>query len=657
MKKRKLLPLMLLSVLFSCSENKPEIDEELEGKGTLVINSKETGVKSSSGTSYELDDLKTAIITIEQNGEVLEGYDAKEVQLEKWGENSITISGIELDKGTAYSITEFELKNNDKATTFASPIDGSEAASWVQKALPINFDIKANETTEVEVQVVTTLGATPDDFGYNKFTFADKTPKVQAYLENIEAIFLGKGEKMVHHFTKRGIPTYSEVYRNHAINKHVTLDYIAETFKHYYIDDKTMPEKLVREIHTDGNLHEYQIINYHASGNIAKMETASSLWEINDKGLLAKYTSKNAAGVNDYGWSEYFYNDNGFLIERKGFNAEGAYTNSYKYTVDEEGKQLSRERVNANGETIYPKYKWFYTDGVESGREDVHIDDNGEEYIRYKYEYQLDASGLAVSEVEIFTYKETVETHNTEYIYEGQKLVKSITTNPDNSDYKKEKFYDELGYYENREDKTNVYDFRGRLIERHYQVEDYKIVEFYDMELEISEKRFYSLDGLLLKSIYPSDGVLREYWPNGKQKKYIRYNYYTNILEHEDLIHLEIDYKNPTEYKQFDLLNYIEYISEYNENGVRLSGCSIRNNRYETSNYPNGRIISVFERQYKKEGADYVTTIETTSDFYYYQGDYMYCAPNQLYQYTVYIENLATGEETFTAYDSNGNEM
>ena len=177
------------------------------------------------------------------------------------------------------------------------------------------------------------------------------------------------------------------------------------------------------------------------------------------------------------------------------------------------------------------------------------------------------------------------------------------------------------------------------------------------MELEISEKRFYSLDGLLLKSIYPSDGVLREYWPNGKQKKYIRYNYYTNILEHEDLIHLEIDYKNPTEYKQFDLLNYIEYISEYNENGVRLSGCSIRNNRYETSNYPNGRIISVFERQYKKEGADYVTTIETTSDFYYYQGDYMYCAPNQLYQYTVYIENLATGEETFTAYDSNGNEM
>jgi hypothetical protein len=102
---------------------------------------------------------------------------------------------------------------------------------------------------------------------------------------------------------------------------------------------------------------------------------------------------------------------------------------------------------------------------------------------------------------------------------------------------------------------------------------------------------------------------------------------------------------------------HIEYISEYNENGVRLSSCSIRNNRYETSNYPNGRIISVFERQYKKEGADYVTTIETTSDFYYYQGDYMYCAPNQLYQYTVYIENLATGEETFTAYDSNGNEM
>ena len=657
MKTLKLLSLMLLSALLSCSDDKSEITGEVdEGKGTLVINSTETkGTKSSSGTSYELGDLETAIITIEQNGEVLEGYDAKEVQLEKWGESSITISGIELDNGIAYSITEFELKNEDKATTFASPIEGSQAANWVQQALPIKFEIKVDETTEVEIQVVTTLGATPEDFGYNKFTFDDETPKVQAYLENIETIFLDKGEKMVHHFTKRGIPTYSEIYRKHAVNTHVDLDYIAETIKHYYIDDETSPEKLTIEYHTDSNIREYSFKSFHASGNVAEMESSTGIWEFDDKGLLTKYTSHNEAGVNDYGWYEYLYNENGYLLEKKEFDVEGEYKFSYKYTVDNEGNQLSEIREKANGDIIYPKYNWTYTDGKKSGREIVYLDDNDEEFIGYKVEYEYDASGLLAKKIETQDFGETIIA-TTEFIYDDKKLTKSIFTKSNDPNYRSEQYYDELGYAVNVETNQNVYDFRGRLIESHYQEEDYKIVDFYNMEAELAERRYYNLNGILIKTIYPNDRILRKYWSNGQQKTYIRYNN-VDILAEEELTEIEVNYKNPKEYDEFDLLNYIEYISEFDEEGIRQYRSYVRNIPTNDGNYPNGRIIEVKENQYRKEGGDYITIKQTICNFYYELGTSSYCDPSQLYMYSVAEFNLETGESDIRSYYPNGTQM
>lgn len=643
-------------MFLSCSDSKSDIeDEEIQGKGILVVNSTEAnGTKTSSGTSYELSDLKTAIITIEQNGIVLEGYDAKEVQLQKWGEDNITIKGIELDNGEDYSITEFELKNDDKATTFASPKSGSQAEKWVEQALPIKFDIKANETTQLEIEVVTTLGASPNDFGYSVFAFSDESPKVQEYLENIETIFLNKGERIIHHYTKRGVPTYSEIFRNHIVNTHVNLDYIAETIKHYYDGDANRSEKITIEYHKDSEVRQYNFNSFHASGNIEVMEGDNRIWEFNENGLLIKSTSKNEAGVNDYGSYEYLYNENDYLIERKDYNLEGEYILSYKYTVDNDGNRLSQEKVKANGDILYPKYSWSYTDGKKTGKETVYYDNN-KEFVAYENVYEYNANGLLSQRTETSNFSNVI-VHTTQFIYDGENLVKSIYTKSDEPNNKVEQYHDALGYLTYGENNKNVYDFRGRLLEKHYQDNDFKLVDCFDMEADLIKRKYYNLNGVLIKTIHPKDRILRKYWSNGRQRTYIKYALVDFIAE-EELTEIEVNYKNPKTDKEFELLNYVHYLNRYDENGNRQHSSYFNIITTDDGNYPNGKIIKVSENQYKKDGADYKSIKQTICQFYYKTGTYSYCSPTDLYMYVVAERNLENGDYSIKYYNPDGTEM
>ncbi|MUP37562.1 hypothetical protein [Labilibaculum euxinus] len=646
---------LLCALCYSCSDSKDEPDLPPEpGKGILSISPTESSnTKSSAGTSYELSDLVTAVITIEQNNVVLEAYNSKEITLEKWGDKSYTIKGIELEEGSNYSITAFKLKNEEDNTTFASPITGSTASAWVNESLPISFTIDTDKTTEVDLQVVTTLGSKPSDFGYHSFTFSDNTPGVQSYLENIETIFLDKNEKIVHHFTQRGIPTYSEIYRNHIINKHISIDIIAETIKHYYTGDGVFPKKVIIERHISKEASmEYLFTEHYESGNIAKMESNSEVREFDDNGLPTKYISLNSAGVPEW-HVEYSHNDKGYLESKHYFDIEGIKDYSYNYTYDDEGNQISKSRVNSDGTLLPSQVEYEYINGLMKRTIYYSVNENQEkeEYAHEDFEYNSD--NLLVKESMAYTSSEIVNT--LDYIYSGNKLVSSearISTDPD---FLKIYYYDDLGWMEN-ENSNKIYDFRGHLIEDHYVSGEYKIVELYDDDSKISEKKIYSMDGVLLKSVQPeNNNAVINYWDNGFAKSETFFNNNFDILFYQNMTNTEFDTHNPTESDQFELLNHVRYHINNNESGVMLSRVYLET--MANDEYSSGIIIRAVDEQYAKEKADYSVVKRVYTYFYYSQYNSTYADPNDLYKYVVVVDDLVTGEMTSTYYDANGNKI
>jgi hypothetical protein len=650
--KTLILVALLSAACFSCSKSSSGIEEEdpelLVGKGMLAIGVSETGnTKSSDGTSFKLEDLKKAIITIEKDGVVLEDFDSKEVQLENWGDESFTIKGVDLDNGD-YSITGFLLKNEDSATTFASPIDGSLAADWVQEALPINFDITVDETTQVDIQVVTTLGSKPADFGYSSLSFSDKTPNVQSYLENIETIFLNKNEKIVHHFTQRGIPTYSEIYRNHKINRNLTLDFIAQTIKHYYLGDGSLPEKVSLENHvkiSSQAVVDYFFTEHYASGNIKNIKNNSSKLTLNEKGLVTKDEDLNSAGVvTEY--SEYIYNEDDFVIESKYYNADGSFDYSYKFSVDSDGNTLSRSKFDENGDLQYPKYESEYTDGVEVKRTQIVLNENSEEIEYFVFDFEYNSENLRVKDTYTYNRAEPA-VYTSEYSYSGNIIISSIETSPSHS---YTDFYDEIGMKID-EDIKYILDYKCRLVEKQYEADGYDIVELFNLREELIEKKFYNPDGKLVKTI-DNNKVIR-FWGNGREKSI------TSLITQDfdligNLTKTDFEYHHPTQKEQFELLNYVIYHDSFDENGVKLSECDVR--WFDNNEYSAGVEIHVYENQFEKVDGVLKVTKQVSSVFCYNNGEKNthYANPDHLYKYVVVTNDLVTGEVTQKYYDAQG---
>ncbi|BAX82429.1 hypothetical protein [Labilibaculum antarcticum] len=650
-----ILVALFSAACFSCSkDDSPEKDIELSGKGMLAIGVSETGnTKSSAGTSFELENLKTAIISIEKDGAVLDGFNSKEVQLENWGDNSFTIKGVDLDNGDGYAITGFLLKNEDRATTFASPVDGSLAAAWVQEALPISFKIAVDETTQIDIQVVTTLGSKPQDFGYSSLSFSDKTPNVQSYLKNIETFFLDKNEKIVHHFTQRGIPTYSEIYRNHAVNKNITLDFIGQTIKHYYPVDGSLPEKITVEDHTRTNTQptvDYFFTEHYESGNIKKIKNNLSLLTLNEEGFVTKNESLNATGVAT-GHIDYLYNEDDYITEYKYYNVDGSFSSALKLTVDSDGNALSRIRFNQDGEILYPKYESEYTNGLEVKLIRIELNENDEETESFVYDFEYNSENLLVRELQTQIYEET-QVNTIEYNYSGNNLTSSTSTS---QAYSYTTYYDEIGrtLYDDKE-VINVLDYKGRLLERQYEDDGYNVVEIFDLYEELMEKKFYDSNEKLVKKI--DNSVVIKYWENG-HRKFMTSFAVRNMNLIESFSKTDFEYHHPTQKEQFELLSYVGNHFSYDENGVKLADCQIR--WQNNSEYSEGIEIHVYENQYEKVDGKLSATKRVTSIFSYSQGDRSLRIVNtdDLYQYVVVTEDLLTGDITSKYYDAQGTEF
>jgi len=151
---------LIASLLFvSCDKELTESNNKEIGKLAFSISKEHNalaGISLKAGEAYNLDLVSEAIITIEKDGVVVEGFDSKTLTISSWGDGNYTTPDIQLEVATGYSLTKFELKNADGLMIFASPTTGEAGAENVDNPLPLSFDIALDATTPIDVEVLST---------------------------------------------------------------------------------------------------------------------------------------------------------------------------------------------------------------------------------------------------------------------------------------------------------------------------------------------------------------------------------------------------------------------------------------------------------------------------------------------------------------------
>ncbi|MCT4636080.1 MAG: hypothetical protein N4A72_00095 [Bacteroidales bacterium] len=159
---------LILSTFTSCEKDQVSSPEEY---GVLSFGTVSSTVTPElrSVDKQKLSDVRSAVITITKDGKVYEDFKLKTIKVNLWGGSNFTTEDVKLKIGSGYKLEHFALKNDEGKVIFASPKKGSALASKVSKPLSIDFAIKKDERTAVEVEVISTANTTPADFGYAYF--------------------------------------------------------------------------------------------------------------------------------------------------------------------------------------------------------------------------------------------------------------------------------------------------------------------------------------------------------------------------------------------------------------------------------------------------------------------------------------------------------
>lgn len=166
-----------ITAFVGCGKEDLSIKEAEYGKMAFTFDKSALDARSlKAGTVYNLDNVKSAVVTIEKGSLALDNYDSKQIALNNWGDGVYTTEDIQLEVGTDYSLSKFELKDTDGTVIYATPLAGSELADKVVYPLPIAFEISKDATTAVDVEVISTEERVVAQFGYANFVVTDKTP-------------------------------------------------------------------------------------------------------------------------------------------------------------------------------------------------------------------------------------------------------------------------------------------------------------------------------------------------------------------------------------------------------------------------------------------------------------------------------------------------
>lgn len=158
-----------------------QCDDQLgkEGQGLVSFNLYEV----TKGNGRVLEEIEaTSILVTVKNAEGEEVLTNETIPLTDINGGLYT-TPISIDVGS-YSITNFVVYNQEVAV-YAIPLAGSELAYLVADPAPVDFEVVLDETTMVNLEVVSLEGAQPEDFGFVSFSF-DVIPTIDLLLSVFE---------------------------------------------------------------------------------------------------------------------------------------------------------------------------------------------------------------------------------------------------------------------------------------------------------------------------------------------------------------------------------------------------------------------------------------------------------------------------------------
>jgi uncharacterized protein (TIGR02145 family) len=162
----------LLLITFSCSKNNDNdsnINDEVNFTISFTDLSHSLKSVNLNDSFPTLDDAKQIVLTIKTiNGEDTK-YVSEKIEIFKMNGNYFS-QKLSLVTGN-YKLTEFFLIDSANNTIFATPLIGSQQAQNVDFPLPIEFSIAKDQITSVNVEVLATIGLSPEDFGLVGFIF------------------------------------------------------------------------------------------------------------------------------------------------------------------------------------------------------------------------------------------------------------------------------------------------------------------------------------------------------------------------------------------------------------------------------------------------------------------------------------------------------
>ncbi len=165
------MAITVLAVLIqSCNNRDKEQPAPAEGRVEFsfeVVDNPDGGRKGDAGRTEANVPTKVAISIEDNLGNPV--YTLEELTLFEFNGSYVTEPLI-LQVGT-YQLTEYLVIDDEDATIFATPQEGSDLDYLVADPLPIELVVSANASTSLAPQVISTEELTPADFGYTDSNF------------------------------------------------------------------------------------------------------------------------------------------------------------------------------------------------------------------------------------------------------------------------------------------------------------------------------------------------------------------------------------------------------------------------------------------------------------------------------------------------------
>ncbi len=162
-----ILLIFLAGIFQSCEKLSPDVKDKGKLEIAFDVSTDEGQLKSAAIDTAEANSYQILLSVADQNGvPVLED---ELIPLYIFGSSFIS-QRIELEAGI-FKLTKFMVIHPSGDVIFAAPLAGSPKSYLVNKPLPFDFVISAEEVTRVVPEVLAVVNESPEEFGYAAFGF------------------------------------------------------------------------------------------------------------------------------------------------------------------------------------------------------------------------------------------------------------------------------------------------------------------------------------------------------------------------------------------------------------------------------------------------------------------------------------------------------